>query len=294
MELRIRFAPTPSGYLHVGNALNAILIKVWAVQHHASLLLRIDDLDALRSRAEYVEDIFETLHWLSIDWDEGPRNATEFHQQWSQQLRLIRYREFIDYLLQKHQLYACRCSRSRSKALSSSECTCLESSFTNPPYHLRLTHTPDKVHLQDEWGNTFDLVMDRISPLNILQKADLYPSYQLASLIDDLDYKVSHVIRGDDLLESSAFQSLLYTLLPQVSPLPRWMHHPLILKQDKKISKSNGDISIRHLRSIDKKPEQIYAWVGRMLGFPSATSLADLCAVLDLSQKPRLHFNYWE
>jgi len=70
MEIRIRFAPTPSGYLHVGNAFNAILIKVWAVQHNAKLLLRIDYLYHLLSRVEFVEDIFDTLHWLNIDWDE--------------------------------------------------------------------------------------------------------------------------------------------------------------------------------------------------------------------------------
>jgi glutamyl-tRNA synthetase len=122
---------------------------------------------------------------------------------------------------------------------------------------------------------------------------DRLPSYQLTSLIDDLDFRVSHVIRGQDLLESSAFQSLLFTHLPPISQLPKWMHHELILKQNKKISKSNGDISIHHLRSQGETAQRIYSWVGNMLGYRSIHSLADLTSVLDLTQKPLMGFNYW-
>jgi glutamyl-tRNA synthetase len=122
---------------------------------------------------------------------------------------------------------------------------------------------------------------------------DRSPSYQLTSLIDDLDYRVSHVIRGHDLLESSAFQSLLFTHLPPIAPLPKWMHHELIFFQDHKISKSNGDISIRYLRSQGETAQRIYSWVGNMLGYRSIRSLDNLTSELDLTQNPSIGFNYW-
>ncbi len=109
--MHTRIAPTPSGYLHAGNG--AAFILAWKLAREAGgkILLRIDDLDAERVRPEYVEDIFETLHWLGVEWDEGPRNTDELQSTWSQHLRMARYQELVEQLREGGHLYACSCSR---------------------------------------------------------------------------------------------------------------------------------------------------------------------------------------
>ncbi len=109
--LRTRLAPTPSGFLHVGNALNFLLTEALAKRAGGTILLRIDDLDAERVRPEYVQDIFDSLHWLDISWQEGPRNPAELADRWSQHLRLARYHTLLGQLRELGALYACDCTR---------------------------------------------------------------------------------------------------------------------------------------------------------------------------------------
>ena len=112
---RTRFAPTPSGYLHLGNAFNFLLIDKFAKEKNAEISLRIDDLDATRSRDEYLVDIFETLEWLDLSYEHGPRGVDDFKRNYSQSLKKEYYREQLKKL---NGLFACSCTRSDIKKIS--------------------------------------------------------------------------------------------------------------------------------------------------------------------------------
>ena len=109
--MKSRFAPTPSGYLHIGNGFNFVLTWLHARTRGGNILLRIDDLDKGRVRPEYVEDVFRTLDWLGLDWDEGPFGPSDLERKWSQHLRLDRYRSAIDELAFREIAFACALSR---------------------------------------------------------------------------------------------------------------------------------------------------------------------------------------
>src|SRR5690606_14832778 len=195
MNYRIRISPTPNGYLHVGNALNAILIWIWARQHDASILLRIDDIDSQRTRNEYLEDVFDSLSWLGIDWDEGPQNRNDFVDRWSQQHRLHLYEKTIQSLIETEKAYACACSRSEWN--SEHVCTCRINGL--PPgstFNLRLVDTAPSVKFEDSWHgpSTYTLATSRMA--SIVRKKDGRPSYQITSITDDIHYGISHIIRG--------------------------------------------------------------------------------------------------
>jgi len=111
---KTRIAPTPSGFLHLGNVLSFALTAALAKQHEAKILLRIDDMDQARAEQEYIQDIFDTLNFLEIPWDEGPRNAEEFKDNYSQLHRLTLYSEAIEQLRDNKLLFACTCSRRRA------------------------------------------------------------------------------------------------------------------------------------------------------------------------------------
>ena len=117
-----RIAPTPSGYLHIGNAFNFILTKAIANFHHASLMLRIDDIDAPRIRPEYVNDIFETLDWLGINPDKGPKSLSELNEIYSQHLHVKKYEDAIKKIRESGRVYVCKCSR--TEVASGKICSC--------------------------------------------------------------------------------------------------------------------------------------------------------------------------
>lgn len=236
--LRTRIAPTPSGFLHIGNALSFITTWNWARAHGAELILRIDDLDAPRTQDAAVDDIFEQLQWMGIDWNEGPRNRAELQKTYSQTLRLGRYREALGMLWNapERRVFACECSRSQV-----TECTCRDRG---------LTHVPGKtaVRLRADLDQA-------LGDAVIWRKEDL-PAYQLASVIDDLDLKISHIIRGEDLKSSTVFQKNLARALAQAGwadaeafHLIHFMHHPLITgPAGEKLSKSAKSTSLIELR----------------------------------------------
>jgi len=118
MMLRSRIAPTPSGFLHLGNAVNFVLTWLMVRKAGGTLRLRIDDADCLRAKPEYLEDIFCQLDWLGITWDEGPMGVDDFRGRFSQQLRLERYREFLAGLARAGHLYPCGCSRREMRNLA--------------------------------------------------------------------------------------------------------------------------------------------------------------------------------
>lgn len=267
---RTRIAPTPSGFLHLGNAFSFALTAALARKTGAVILLRIDDLDAARVRQEYVQDIFDTLHFLGIPWDEGPANYEEYQRRYSQLHRMELYGNLLQQLQQGNQVFACTCSRSQLGS-SSYPGNCNEKNIplTAPTAAWRL-HTNDHTHLaiKDIAGTLHRYTLPASMQDFVVRKKDGYPAYQLASMADDLHFGVDLVVRGEDLFPSTLAQLFLAQMLQCQQFLhTAFYHHPLLVESDnKKLSKSAGSTSIQYLRKQGKSREAIYAMIGAMAG----------------------------
>jgi glutamyl/glutaminyl-tRNA synthetase len=270
---RTRLAPTPSGYLHAGNALNFILAHKLARLAGARLLLRIDDLDADRARAEYLDDIFQSLAWLGITWDEGPKDPDDHWQSWSQALRLDRYMELVEALRRAGHLYACSCTRSSLRQASNDgryPGTCRDRGlpFDGPDMAWRL-HVPEgtTVVVHDLWGRPRSVDLARAMGDPVLRQRSGMPAYQVASLADDLDRTVTFVVRGADLLPSTACQLYIASLLGLSDRAPgRYLHHGLLTNADgTKLSKSAGAGSLLAMRTAGQGPEALWEAAERTL-----------------------------
>jgi glutamyl/glutaminyl-tRNA synthetase len=270
---RTRLAPTPSGYLHTGNALNFLLTERLARSNGARVLLRIDDLDAERVRPEYLEDIFRSLEWLGIVWDEGPSGPDDFQANWSQQLRLPQYHTLLGSLRDQGVLYACDCSRSALRNLASDgryTGTCrdrgLELDAPDVAWRLNIGDAP-VMQVPELWGMTIpvDLVHAMGDP--VLRQRNGRPAYQLASLADDVQYGITFIVRGMDLLPSSACQLHIARLLGlSTFEQVRFLHHPLITDEaGQKLSKSAGATSLKAMREAGVEPSVLHAQADRML-----------------------------
>ncbi len=277
-----RIAPTPSGYLHVGNAFNAVLIWLWARQNDASILLRIDDLDHSRVRGAYVEDVFRTLDWLGIDWDLGPQTVEEFESSWSQSRRMGQYDRAIRTLEENGSVYWCNCSRSQWLALGSIGCDCNNlSTSTQPDAVLRLKTMPMIQTFSDHWVGEQSVAFSQNSMSSVVRRRDGLPSYQISSLVDDVSFGVSHIIRGVDLIESTAIQLHLSTLCG-LSPFldVQFMHHPLVRDRGGKLSKTAGSTSLKYVRESGHNKDLFYKWMSRSLGVDLVSNAAELLAVI--------------
>ncbi|MBO0947062.1 glutamate--tRNA ligase family protein [Fibrella forsythiae] len=256
-----RIAPTPSGYLHLGNAVNFVLTWLAARQRGAEILLRIDDLDADRKRPEYVDDIFRSIDFLGIDYDVGPASPADFAANWSQRCRLDYYSDTLNRLRDAGTLYACGLSRRALQAYG-------------PTYPAEgrqqqlALDTPNVAwRFRADGNGEADFVVRR---------RDGLPAYQLASLTDDQYFGVTYLIRGQDLIESTDRQRQLAVALGWTDFLQaRVWHHPLLLSSEgKKLSKSAGDgfiaeTSIRAMRERSNVPEMVYRQVARLLKAPA-------------------------
>ncbi|MEQ1743796.1 MAG: glutamate--tRNA ligase family protein [Saprospiraceae bacterium] len=255
---RLRLAPTPSGYLHLGNAYNFILN--WVAARHtpgARILLRVDDLDAERKRPEYVQDVFDTLEWLGLDWDDGPHSAADFEANWSQHYRLPLYERALEQLRHGGHLFACGKSR-RDLApfggdypLHFREQTC---SLNDPDVAWRIkTPVPRPPGLPPDF---------------VVRRRDGIPAYQVASVADDLHLGITHVVRGADLADSTAAQRYLAGCMgqPEFANI-RFLHHPLLLNDSgEKLSKSAGAAALKTHRDTGLTPAAVYRGLARWLG----------------------------
>lgn len=238
-----RFAPTPSGYLHIGNCVNALLVDWLARAHGGALILRIDDVDADRYRPEYVDDMFRVLRWLDIQWHAGPRDTAEFEACFSMRDRTQYYRDVLHGWISQLDTYACECSRSDLRAARS--LTCVRGCRSR---ELTLTPGESALRLHVPIGTTTDLSgrsIDLAAEMGdfVLWRRDDRPSYQLASLIEDRDLEVTHVVRGSDLLPSTAAQLHIACAVSVASFRDAvFVHHPLIADAaGNKLSKSQLD-----------------------------------------------------
>lgn len=236
-----RIAPTPSGFLHAGNRLNFRLTAALAAEVGAELALRIDDADASRYRREYAEDVFETLHAMGIAWTVGPRDVDDFEAHWSQRARTEYYRaELAEAIGRGLPVYACACPRTAQRGPATDGCVggCRQLGLALKPETtaLRVAVEPgvvipvgaDAVRLADHMGDF------------VVWRRDDLPAYQVVSMIEDRDLGTTHIVRGRDLLPSSAAQSYLAAWFAADSvAAATYVHHDLLVDASgAKISKS--------------------------------------------------------
>lgn len=284
IHTRSRLAPTPSGYLHLGNAVNFLHTWLLVRQAGGTLKLRIDDLDSERCRPEYIDDIFRQLDWLGLDWDAGPGSPDDFTRHHSQRLRLDRYREALELLRAGDSLFACTCSRKAILQRSPGGLypgTCRQLNLRPAePHAWRLRVEPGSVL---EVGGVA-LELEREMGDFVVWRRDDRPAYQLASLVDDCDDRSNLIVRGEDLRASTGAQLYLAAQLgwPEFVRT-RFVHHPLLAAPDgRKLSKSDDALSLAALRERGATPLLAYRAVARQLGINPAeiATLAELLAAL--------------
>jgi glutamyl-tRNA synthetase len=223
----VRFAPSPTGYLHVGGARTALFNWLFARRHGGVFVLRIEDTDTERSSWDMVAGIVDGLRWLGLDWDEGP-DVGGPHAPYFQSQRLEQYREHASALVAQGKAYA------DEGAIR----------FKVPPGQTRFD---DLVHGPVKFEN------EHIEPFVIL-RSDGHPTYHLSVVVDDIDMEITHVVRGDDHISNTPKQVLLYEAFGK--PVPQFAHVPLILGPDKKrLSKRHGATSVMEYPRLGYLPE---------------------------------------
>jgi len=263
---KTRLAPTPSGFLHLGNVFSFAITAALAREHGAKILLRIDDLDRARADKKYIQDIFDTLNFLDIPWDEGPCDAEEFESTYSQLHRMPLYREALQQLADKGAIFTCTCSRKQEIT----DCICRSSNLLldTKDAAWRLITDNSEVEVKDYSGNPIRAALPAEMKNFIVRKKDGFPSYQLSSVVDDLFYGVDLVVRGEDLWPSTLAQHYLAKIAGESRFSEITFHHHKLLKElsGEKLSKSAGATSIRYLREHGSSPADIYTMIGGMLG----------------------------
>lgn len=261
---KTRIAPTPSGYLHLGNAYSFALTASLAKQTGAKILLRIDDLDRDRINPPYVQDIFDTLSFLEISWDDGPRNMQEYETVWSQLYQMDIYRAALLQLKQNDAVYACQCSRTQIQT-----CTCRDKNILldtpNTSWRLRTDERELTIKIFND-----GIIKTKLPPEMkdfVVKKKDGYPAYQLTSLVDDLHYGIDLIVRGKDLWPSTVAQHYLADVFQNITfQNITFHHHSLVMESaDKKLSKSAGATSIKYLREQGETAVDVYEEIGRMM-----------------------------
>ena len=271
MPPRVRFAPSPTGDLHVGGARTALFNWLYARRHGGTFVLRIEDTDVERSSEEMVEGILDGMRWLGLDWDEGP-GVGGSHAPYFQSERLERYQVMAERLVTDGHAYYCYCTPERLKAerdkaeargdawkydrtclrLPPEEIDSLEAAGVPRAIRFRVpeglrTSFDDAVHgrIEFDHGNIEDFVMLR---------SDRHPTYHLSVVVDDVDMEITHVIRGDDHISNTPKHVLLFRAFE--SPTPQFAHVPLILGEDKKrLSKRHGATSVMEYKRLGYLPD---------------------------------------
>jgi glutamyl-tRNA synthetase len=269
--VRTRFAPSPTGYLHIGGARTALFSWAYAKKHGGTFILRIEDTDRSRSTEESVAAIVESLRWLGLDY-EGPYRQMD---------RLARYREVAERLIASGAAYYCYASREELEALREAQ----RARGEKPRYdgrwrpenakRLGLKPPPGvepvvRLRNPEEGEVSFrDLVKGPITVSNaelddlVLLRADGVPTYNFGVVVDDLDMGITHVIRGDDHVNNTPRQLNIYAALGE--PPPRFAHVPMILGPDgERLSKRHGAVSVTQYRDEGYLPEALVNYLARL------------------------------
>lgn len=266
-----RFAPSPTGLMHVGNAFSALICQQWAAQHHARLLLRIEDIDFNRCREEYTDAIIEDLRWLGVDWHGDVRRQSE---------HIPAYQRALEHLRDMEMIYPCFCTRRRiqeeinrmsvaphaedTAGLYPGTCRKIEAEqqrehMSRQRYAWRLDvaaafkHVGKHLSWKDGEGHRH-AVKSVMHGDAVIGRKDIGISYHLAVVVDDAAQGVTHVIRGGDLRPFAGLHRLLQALLDL--PEPVYIHHPLLRDEtDNRLAKRHGATTIRALREAGMQPE---------------------------------------
>ncbi len=268
----------------MGNVLSFAITASLAARTGASIHLRIDDMDQDRVRREYVQDIFDTLTFLQIPWQEGPRNYEDYEANWSQLHRLPLYNQALQQLWDSGQVYACTCSRSQILAahpdgIYTGACRHKNLPPDTPDACWRLRTKPEAEVIMTTLAGTERHTLPADMTDFIVRKKDGLPAYQLSSVVDDTHYGIDFIVRGADLLHSTIAQLYLAHILGNTTfSGTTFFHHPLATDATgRKLSKSAGDTSIQHLRSVHNTAESVYTAIGQSIGLTAhATSYEQL------------------
>lgn len=269
-----RFAPTPSGFLHLGNIYSFLVTQTIAKKYGAKILLRIDDLDQERVKKKFVQDIFDSLDFMGLSYDIGPKNLKDFEQNYSCFQRKKLYQIQIEKLSKEKEVFACDCSRNKiekmhPKGFYTGFCKKKNLLLNTPESNLRIS-TPInlKIQVQTLEGIQANEIPGILRDF-VIKKKDGLPAYQLQSIVDDIHYGVDLIVRGNDLLGSSIAQIFLASLLDNNAfEQITFHHHDLIFgKKTQKLSKTAGDTSIQFLRKSGMKKEDVFVLLGNYAGF---------------------------
>ena len=270
--VRTRFAPSPTGYLHIGGARTALFSWAYARKHGGKVILRIEDTDLERSTEASVQVILDAMRWLGLDWDEGP---------FFQMQRLARYREVAEKLIAQGKAYRCWASKEDLDAMRERQ----RARGEKPRYDGRwrperakaagLVPPADRAPVvrflnPDEGEVGFhDLVKGAITVANaelddlVLLRADGVPTYNFGVVVDDLDMNITHVIRGDDHVNNTPRQVNIFHALG--APLPEFAHVPMILGADgERLSKRHGAVSVMQYQEDGYLPEALVNYLARL------------------------------
>ena len=268
--VRTRFAPSPTGFLHLGNARAALFSWAYARHHGGKFVLRIEDTDIERSTEEAVQVILDSMAWLGLDYDEGPVRQTA---------RLARYREVIDAMLADGRAYRCYASRQEIDTLREQQ----REANLKPRYDGRWrperaagktapagVNPVIRFRNPDDGDVTWhDLVKGDIRISNtelddlVIARADMVPTYNFAVVVDDLDMQITHVVRGDDHINNTPRQINIYRALN--APVPQFAHLPTILGPDgEKLSKRHGAVSTMQYEADGFLSEALFNYLARL------------------------------
>jgi glutamyl-tRNA synthetase len=289
---RLRFAPSPTGYLHVGGARTALFNWLFARHYRGTLILRIEDTDVERSTAEMVEGILVGLRWLGIDWDEGP---------YFQSQRMDLYRQAAQRLIESGHAYYCFCTKEELEQRRAQA----QAESGDPQYDRKCRSiVPEQAKVRrdtgepaairfavPESGSTFfdDAVVGRVEFANteledfVLLRSDGAPTYHLSVVVDDIDMRMTHILRGADHLSNTPKQVMIYQALG--APLPVFAHVPLILGPDKtRLSKRHGATSVIAYKEEGIVPEAFRNFLALLGWTPpdSSQEIMDDRAMIDL------------
>jgi glutamyl-tRNA synthetase len=267
MTVRTRFAPSPTGFLHIGGARTALFSYLFARRHGGEFVLRVEDTDRERSTAESVNAILEGMTWLGLDYDEGPFYQTE---------RMDRYREVIDRLLVEGKAYYCYATHEELQVLREEQMKRGEKPRYDRRYRDFTGTPPEGVRPVVRFKNPLDglvvvedAIRGRVTFRNdelddlVIARGDGTPTYNLTVVVDDMDMNITHVVRGDDHLNNTPRQINLYRALG-VEP-PRFAHLPMIHGPDgAKLSKRHGAVSVMQYRHDGFLPEALLNYLVRL------------------------------
>ena len=304
MEIRVRFAPSPTGPLHIGGARSALFNYLWARHNKGTFIVRSEDTDLERSSRESEQNILEALRWLNIQWDEGIEVGGESGP-YRQTDRLALYRGYTEKLLDSGHAYYCYCSEEeleqerqalivkgetprylgKCRHLTTEQRAVLETEGRKPVVRFRVPET-QAIHINDQVRGDVVFDSDGIGDY-VLVKSDGIPTYNFAVVVDDVTMKITHVIRGEEHLSNTPRQVLIYQALGL--PVPEFAHVSLILNTEGgKMSKRDGDTAVLDYQKKGYLPEAIINFIAMLGWAPSGEeefyTLDELAEVFSLDR----------